>query len=233
MPSERDLQRYAARRGELVANTYLVGNVLGVGGMGVVYSAVQRNLERVVALKVARPELSSDPQVKRRLHLEALASSRITHPNNVRVFDFGDHDETPYLVMEHVAGPRLAQVLTQHGRLPISIALKLVRQVACVLEEAHAHGIVHADVKCDNIIVETKQDGSLQPRLIDWGIARLPDQLDPFDSAFVTGTPEYLAPEVVMGQDMIGNWKSWVKNVFFLVDSPIPFSKLVPKFASY
>jgi serine/threonine protein kinase len=115
------------------------------------------------------------------------------------VFDFGDHVDTPYLVMEHVVGPRLAQVLSQHGRLPIGIALKLVRQVAAVLEEAHAHGIVHADVKCDNIIVETKQDGSLQPRIIDWGIARLPDRLDPFDCTFVTGTPEYLAPEVVMG----------------------------------
>lgn len=199
MPSERDLERYAARRGELVANNYLLGNVLGVGGMGVVYSALQRNLERVVALKVARPELSSDPQVKRRLHLEALASSRISHPTNVRVFDFGDHDASPYLVMEHVAGPRLSQVLSQHGRLPIGVALELVRQIGCVLEEAHAHGIVHADVKCDNIIIETKQDGSLQPRLIDWGIARLPDHTDPFDSAFVTGTPEYLAPEVAMG----------------------------------
>ncbi|HEY5928207.1 MAG TPA: serine/threonine-protein kinase [Kofleriaceae bacterium] len=194
-----ELEIYAARRGELIGGNYVLSDVLGVGGMGVVYAAVQRSLDRVVALKVPRRELSNDPHVRRRLQVEALASSRISHRNSVHVFDYGDHAGAPYIVMEHVTGPRLGQLLAEHGPLPVSFAVRVVRQVTSVLEEAHANQIVHADIKCDNILIETRRDGSLVPRVIDWGIARFGHRHDQSDAAFVTGTPEYLAPEVVVG----------------------------------
>jgi serine/threonine-protein kinase len=199
MSAESKHDSYLSRRGELVGGNYVLDEVLGVGGMGIVYAARQRSLDRTVALKVPRPELAADPIVRRRFRVEALASSRITHRNSVCVFDYGEHSGVPYIVMEHVAGPRLARLLVEHGPLPIGVAVRLVRQVTSALEEAHANEIVHADVKCDNILVEIQRDGGLVPRLIDWGIARLGNRRDDNDAGIVTGTPEYLAPEVVAG----------------------------------
>lgn len=195
----RDEEAFCHRCGELIAGSYSLREVIGVGGMGVVYAAVQRSLDRIVALKLPRPELLDDPRVRARLRTEALVSSRIEHRNAVRVVDFGDHMNAPYLVMEHVAGPRLSRVLDEHKRLPVELALGMTRQVVSALEEAHRNGIVHADVKCDNVLVEVRRDGSMTPRLIDWGIAHFVGQHEGDYGLEVTGTPEYLAPEVLQG----------------------------------
>lgn len=199
MGEPSDLQRLGARHGEIVANSYRLGDVLGVGGMGVVYAAVQRSLDRIVAVKLPRPELAADPLVRQRLQNEARASSRVEHRNNVRVLDCGDHQGAPFVVMEHVAGPRLGQILRENGALPIDMTIELVRPIAAALEEAHVKGVVHADVKCDNVLVETARDGTMLPRLIDWGIARFRDEPAVPGETFITGTPEYLAPEVLLG----------------------------------
>ncbi|HSD88042.1 MAG TPA: protein kinase [Kofleriaceae bacterium] len=198
--ADAETQLYARRRGELVAGNYRLERVLGVGGMGVVYTALQHSLDRVVAVKLPRPELAADPDVQERLRIEAIAGSRIEHRSSVRVLDYGMHAGAPYLVMEHVAGPLLGQLLTEHGPLPVAAAIRFVREIAAVLEEAHANGIVHADVKCDNVLVETSRDGTMVPRLIDWGIARIHELQTAQSSQFVTGTPEYVAPEVVLGE---------------------------------
>lgn len=195
----RDEGAFCYRCGELIAGSYSLREVIGVGGMGVVYAAVQRSLDRIVALKVPRPELVDDPRVRHRLRTEAVVSSRIDHRNAVRVLDYGDHEDAPYLVMEHVAGPRLSRVLTEHTRLPVELALGLTRQVVSALEEAHRNGIVHADVKCDNVLVEVRRDGAMTPRLIDWGIAHFVGEHESDYGLEVTGTPEYLAPEVLQG----------------------------------
>jgi len=187
------------RCGDLIAGSYSLREVIGVGGMGVVYAAVQRSLDRIVALKLPRPELADDPHVRCRLRTEALASSRIEHRNAVRVLDYGDHLNAPYLVMEHVAGPRLSNVLDEHKRLPVDLAIGLTRQVVSALEEAHRNGIVHADVKCDNVLIEVRRDGAMTPRLIDWGIAHFVGEHEGDYGLEVTGTPEYLAPEVLQG----------------------------------
>jgi serine/threonine protein kinase len=190
------------RRGQLVGGSYVVGDVLGIGGMGVVYAAVQKSLDRTVALKLPRPELVGDATVRRRLRSEALAGSRINHQNIVRVLDYGIDHALPFVVMEHIAGPRLAELLAERGPLPIPTALGLVRQIVAGLAEAHVQGVVHADVKCDNVLVETLRDGSLAPRLIDFGIARFVTDAPPPETGepMITGTPEYLAPEVICGQ---------------------------------
>ncbi len=188
------------RRGELIASSYLIGDILGVGGMGVVYSAVQRSLDRLVAVKVPRPELIDDLEVRGRLRSEAFAGAAVNHPNVVHVLDFGTDGGVPFVVMEYVAGPRLSQLLFEYGPMPVSTAVSLARQVLAGLEDAHANGIVHADVKCDNVLVETQREGSMLPRLIDFGIARFIDVPVPEPGEpMVTGTAEYLPPEVILG----------------------------------
>ncbi len=200
MDEKESLARARARCGEVIGGNYVLGDMLGIGGMGVVHVAVQRSLDRTVAVKLPRPELAHDGHVRRRFRNEALAGSRINHRNIVRVLDFGDQHGMPYLVMEHVAGPRLGQLLEEVGSLPYMAALVLVRQIVAGLEDAHADGIVHADLKCDNVLVETLRDGTAVPRVIDFGIARFIDERPERPERFVTGTPEYVAPEVVRGE---------------------------------
>ena len=188
------------RSGDVIDDRFVLGDLLGIGGMGMVYAAVQRTLDRTVALKLAHAALVSNPSVREHFRIEALAGSRIDHRNVVRVLDYGHADGAPFIVMEYVAGPRLADLLVEHGPLSIPVATGLVGQVLDGLAAVHAHRIVHADVKCDNILVHAHDDGSTIPRLIDFGIAHFVD--DPWLGAqrTVSGTPEYLAPELLRGQ---------------------------------
>jgi serine/threonine-protein kinase len=184
----------------VIGGKYVLAEVLGTGGMGVVHAALQPPLERKLAVKIPRPELVDDPLVRNLFRNEANAGSRISHRNVVGVLDFGDDAGMPYLVMEHVAGPRLGRVLHDSRALPVASAFDIVRQLAAGLEAVHGCGIVHADVKCDNVLVQTQDDGTLTPRLIDFGIARfVDDRMPQRHDTFVTGTPEYVAPEVALG----------------------------------
>jgi serine/threonine protein kinase len=195
-----DSEPLPKRWGEQIGSNYMLGELLGTGGMGVVYAATQRSLARVVAIKLPRPELVGDPCMLARFRSEARAGSCINHRNVVRVLDFGDDAGAPFLVMEYVAGPRLGQLVIDHGPMPAAMAVDIVRQIVGGLEDAHAHGIVHADVKSDNILVETLRDGTVMPRLIDFGIARFMNEpVVDMGEQVVSGTPEYLAPEVIRG----------------------------------
>jgi len=200
MDDREALAKAIARRGEVIGNNYVLDEVLGIGGMGVVHVALQRSLERTVAVKLPRPELAHDPYVRRMFHNEALTGSRVTHRNIVGLLDFGNVAGVPYLVMEHIVGPRLGQLLENSGPLPVLAAAHLVRQVVAGLEDAHASGVVHADVKCDNVLLQTARDGSVTPRLIDFGVAELLEPKTPRPDPVVTGTPEYVAPEVARGR---------------------------------
>jgi len=182
-------------------SNYVLGDVLAVGGMGIVHTAIQRSLDRTVALKLPRPELAGDPAILERFRIEALAGSRVNHRNVVRVLDFGRCEGTPFLVMDHIVGPRLGDVLLDCGRISAGVAVALVEQLLAGLAEAHACGVVHGDVKCDNILVETQRDGTAVARLIDFGIARFVGtrQREAPLEVVVAGTPEYLAPELIIG----------------------------------
>jgi serine/threonine-protein kinase len=203
MKDHEALERSRARRGDVLGGRYVLDDVLGIGGMGIVYLALQCSLERTVAVKVPRPEFAHDRLVRSLFRREAITGSRITHRNIVGVIDFGYETGVPYLVMEHIAGPRLGQLLADCGPLPLEAALDVVRQIVAGLEDTHASGVVHADVKCDNVLVQLQRDGAIVPRLIDFGIARFVDedvQVPPERSFIVSGTPEYVAPEVARGQ---------------------------------
>ncbi len=187
----------ADRRGDLIGGAYVLHELLGVGGMGLVYSAVQRSIDRPVVVKLPRPDLANDPRVRERFRIEALAGARVVHHNIARVIGCGEQHEVPYLVMEHIVGSRLGTLVSD--TMPIATAIDLVCQILRGLGDLHAAGVVHGDVKCDNVLVEISDDGSTRPRLIDFGLARLLDQEIWCHDSLVIGTPEYLAPELILG----------------------------------
>jgi serine/threonine protein kinase len=183
-------------RGDVIGGAYVIGDLVGVGGMGVVYSAVQRSLGSNVVVKLPRPDLEIEPIVRHRFRTEALAGARISHRNVVRVLDYGEDRGRPFLVMEQVLGPRLGALDCE---LTLANALDVIRQLLEGVLELHAAGVVHGDIKCDNVLVETSREGVVRPRLIDFGLARLIGETVWIAEGFVAGTPEYLAPELVLG----------------------------------
>jgi serine/threonine protein kinase len=189
----------AIRCGEVVGGNYLLDAVLGIGGMGIVYSAIQQSLGRPVAVKVPRPELAALPGLRARFRREAHVAGRLWHRNIISVIDYGDFEGVPYLVMERVHGLLLGRVVAEHGPFDVPIVVDIAAQVVDALAETHAAGFVHADVKSDNVLVEERREGRALARLFDFGLAcdlrggRTADRT-------VYGTPEYMAPEVIRGE---------------------------------
>src|SRR5579883_1367556 len=142
--------------------------MLGQGGMGVVYKARQKNLDRVVALKVLSPHLSEDPEFVERFVREAKALAQLSHPCIVGIYDSGIHDRVPYLVMEYVDGTPLRTLLASR-KLPSSRVLEVIPQICDALHYAHAKGVVHRDIKPENILVD--REGRV--KIADFGLAKL------------------------------------------------------------
>ena len=185
--------------GELFDGRYLLGEVIGSGGMGMVYAATRAPLLRTVAIKTPRPELAGDPDVQRRFRREATLAARFEHhPNIVRVLDFVAGDAAMYMVMEHVIGQRLGQMLVDEGALELPLVVTIVLQLLAAVGECHAQGIVHGDVKSDNVLVQRLADGTPLAKLFDFGLAHFAAGYAP-PSGMISGTAEYIAPEVVHG----------------------------------
>src|SRR5467141_2354405 len=173
---------------------YEVQEVIGQGAMGVVYRAYHPDLERVGAVKVLQA-ISPDADTVARFRHEAQAIAQMRHPNIVNVYDFGEFQGTPYMIVEYVPGGNLATRLS-HGILDQATALKYLRGIAAGLDHAHSHGIVHRDVKPANVLL-TAED---TPVLVDFGLAKLLQGSSLKSMTGVTtGTPAYMAPEQVAG----------------------------------
>ena len=184
------------RPGDVVCNRYLLREQIGEGGMGLVYLADEPALARTVAIKILHPRLAANRDVVAAFREEAVAASRARHPSCVTIIECNRlPDGTPLIVMEHVPGRSLARVIAEES-IPMTRALDLMMQILGALEAAHASGVVHADIKSDNFLVETV-DGGDHLKLIDFGLARM-DGAAAFEG-MVSGTPEYLAPEVIRG----------------------------------
>ena len=186
--------------GRVLGEKYVMLKPLGRGGMGSVYLAKHRVLDKMVAVKVVHLGLADNPRALRRFYDEARNAGRLEHPHNVKVFDFGHEDQgLTYLVMEIVRG----QPLYSLG-FPISSrrALKMTLQICGALEEAHSLGLVHRDLKPNNVMV-TKVDGRDYARVLDYGIAKSYDGSTSLTrSGAIIGTPEYLSPEQASGEDV-------------------------------
>jgi len=199
------------RVGSLVDGRYRLEKVLGTGAMGAVYLATQLAMGRAVAVKVIRPEVLDKVKSVKRFFREASALSAITHPNVVRIFDFGVDAETqsPFLVLELVKGRTLEAVAQKEGPFDERRARSLMLQAARPLAEMHEIGLVHRDLKPDNIMVETLADGSDHLRLLDFGLtkiltshARGAERLTATGVAL--GTPAYMSPEQASASDVDG-----------------------------
>src|SRR5215470_5014670 len=176
---------------------YRVEKLLGSGAMGEVYRAYDPVIDRLVAIKVLRPDLiarGGSDQLMERFRREARAAGRRFHPNIVAIWDFGDDDGTPFLVMEFVEGRNLDQMLKASGPLDPMHSVAIMTQVLRALGFAHESGIVHRDVKPSNIIVLP----SGQVKVADFGIARI-DASDFTIAGDLLGTPAYMAPEQLAG----------------------------------
>jgi len=191
--------------GTIISDRYLVTALLGEGGMGAVYRAQHVKLPREAAIKVMHGNLMQDPEAIARFHREATAASKVEHESVARVFDFGEtSDGVVYLAMEYLDGPTLKELLAQEGPLPIPRVAALVQQIAAGLEAAHRQGIVHRDLKADNVLVVPTETGTEQAKIVDFGIAKAigAGERALTRTGFVVGTPEYMSPEQLLGEEV-------------------------------
>jgi serine/threonine-protein kinase len=190
--------RKPAERTPHVCGRYELLSELGRGTSGVVYKAHDPKLDRLVALKILRPELvsldESGVSLKQRFHQEAVAAGRLTHPAIVAVHDVGEADGRPFMVMEYIDGGTLADLLLGGRPLPLADAVAIVVQVCAALDYAHRHGVVHRDIKPRNILV-----GPGVTKVTDFGTARILGASHT-QTGTMLGTPAYMSPEMVRGQ---------------------------------
>ena len=234
-PSYQNLGPGPAPTGDLVgrdiAGRYRVLAKLGEGGMGAVYRGEQISLKRKVAIKVLRPELSRDPGLVRRFNAEAELAAKLSHPNTVNIYDFGqDVDGSLFIAMEFLEGRSLRQVMTQEGPLPPARALAIMRQVCASLSDAHAHGIVHRDLKPDNVMLTERGKDRDVARVLDFGIAKLRDDDRQTVNAMtragdLVGTPQYMAPEQIKGEKVDGRTDIYALGamLYEMVTGRLPF----------
>jgi len=185
--------------GTVIAGRYELERRLGIGGMSTVQLALDRRLERHVAVKLLAEHLADDPAFVSRFRREALAAARLVHPNVVQVFDFG-FDEAAhhhFIVMEHVPGHSCAELLRERGHLDVEEAVEIVALACRGLDYAHRNGVVHRDVKPGNLLVT--DEGVV--KLADFGIAKATEQSSITQVGSVLGTAAYLAPEQARGEE--------------------------------
>jgi serine/threonine-protein kinase len=194
--------------GQVLADRYEILELVNAGGMGRVYRAVQRPLDRIVALKVVHPDLASNVgsgELARRFLIEARAASRLNHPNVVAVYDFGQAAPRPdaplFLVMELLSGPTLGAVLERREVFSLARVSDVMAQVLGALGAAHEQGITHRDVKPNNIVLEKRADGGDHVKVIDFGVARLANERRVTERGKIMGTPQYMAPEQIRGSE--------------------------------
>ena len=183
--------------GDLIADRYELEELCGTGGMSSVFRAHDRQLERRVAIKILHQHYADDPEYLERFRREARAVAKLSHPNIVTVIDRGDDGGRQYIVFEYVEGENLKELVLRSGRLPVRRALELALAVAGGLAFAHDHGLVHRDVKPQNVLLS--REGEV--KVTDFGIARsLHMEHGVTQTGTVLGTGEYLAPEQASGK---------------------------------
>jgi serine/threonine-protein kinase len=189
--------------GEVFAGRYEIRGVLGRGGMGVVYRARDRQLDEDVALKVLRADvLRDDPALLDRFKQEIKLARRITHRNVLRTHDFGEAGGTPYISMEYLEGVTLKDLIRNRGALPLGIGLRVAKQACQGLEAAHHTGVVHRDIKPQNMLI-LPETGEL--KIMDFGISRVSEMKGAeaaglTGTGMVMGTPDYMPPEQAQGK---------------------------------
>ncbi len=185
--------------GQIFGSRFEIINKVGAGGMGVVYRARQKGMDRDVAIKVLLKEYLTNETAVRRFEREALAVSKLEHPNTVRIYDFGEHELGGlYIAMEYLQGLPLQRMLENDHQLPVRRVVRIVKQICSSLEEAHSKGIIHRDLKPDNVFVGSIQGEPDFAKVLDFGVAKLREGAEGgtlTQHGTIFGTPKYMSPE--------------------------------------
>ncbi|HKR27532.1 MAG TPA: protein kinase [Acidobacteriaceae bacterium] len=184
--------------GTAFANRYEIVALLGEGGMGAVYKARDLELDREVALKVIRPELSRNPEILQRFKQELILARQVTDRNIIRIFDLGEAGGTKFITMEYIDGQSLHQILRERGKLEVAEAVEIMEQVAAGLSAAHREGIIHRDLKPGNIM----RDSHGRVVVMDFGLARAVEGDGMTRTGAMLGTMEYMSPEQAQGKEL-------------------------------
>jgi tetratricopeptide (TPR) repeat protein/predicted Ser/Thr protein kinase len=200
---------------------YEILAILGQGAMGAVYKAKDRELDRWVALKVIQPELASSKNILKRFKQELILARQITHRNVVRIFDIGDTDGVKFITMEYIDGSDLKSVITERGKIPAKEAAGIVQQICHALECAHGEGVVHRDLKPQNIMI----DRTGRVVVMDFGIAHSKDLPGLTMTGALVGTPEYMSPEQARGEKTDSRADIFAVGIIFyeLLTGQVPF----------
>ena len=187
--------------GQMLTDKYRVDERISEGGMGTVYRATHVLMDKRVAVKVLHPSLAADDKIVARFSREARAASRISHPHALNVTDFGESESgVVFLVMEYLNGRTLKDVVHTDGPLPLTRVVEIIKQVSGALDAAHAEGVVHRDLKSDNIMLVEAQNGTDWAKVLDFGIAKIKEPVGDVDPGLtapnlIIGTPHYMSPE--------------------------------------
>ena len=184
--------------GRILAQRYEILQILGEGGMGAVYKAIDRELDRLVALKVIRPELAGNLDILQRFKQEILLASKVTDRNIIRIYDLGDAEGLKFITMEYIEGEDLGTLLRREGKLPVKDAVAIMRQILSGLQCAHREGIVHRDLKPGNIM----RDSHGRVVVMDFGLARAVGGGGMTQTGSMIGTLEYMSPEQAQAKDL-------------------------------
>ncbi len=194
------------RCGQLIDRRYLVVEHIASGGMGSVYKATQRPLDRTVAMKFLKLGATHREQLQNRFFLEACLCARLSHPNTVRIFDYGQHDEeTFYIVMEHLDGQTLEQVVASEGSIDALRVIRMAMQICAALSEAHEHGLIHRDIKLSNLFLVNQPLMGDFIKVLDFGLVKeVGDNRGETRVGVALGSPLFMSPEQIQGGDVDG-----------------------------
>ena len=220
-PSQLFPKQGVLQPGDVLGGRFEILELLGEGGMGTVYKAIDREVDHVVALKLIRPEMAVHPAILARFKQELLTARRVTHKNVIRIHDLSEVDGVKFITMEFVEGCDLRQLLMDRGKLPPEEAVEIIRQVCLALDAAHSAGVIHRDLKPQNIM-KHKQGRIL---VMDFGLARSLESDGMTQTGALMGTVEYMSPEQALGKHLDGRSDLFTVGLIFyeLLTCKTPF----------
>jgi serine/threonine protein kinase/tetratricopeptide (TPR) repeat protein len=207
--------------GDILGGRYEIQKLLGMGGMGAVYKARDMEVERVVGLKVIRPDLAGDPAILARFKQELILARQVTHKNIIRIYDLNEADGVKFITMEYVEGEDLRSILLREHKLSPEAAANIIVQVCAGLQAAHSEGVIHRDLKPSNVMVDT----SGRVVVMDFGLARTVGGDGMTRTGMMVGTMEYMSPEQAMGKELDAASDQFAVGLIFyeLLSGSVPY----------